>query len=89
MTIATLSILPNAIVRLEFVFQISWLGSNIALLTLWSTLVLVIVGIDAYRARRLHPAFAWSAMLAIGALYTAWLGSVTPAWDRFWMKLLA
>ena len=89
MAMATLSILPNAIVRLEFVFQIPWLGSNIALLTLWSTLVLAIVGIDAYRAGRLHPAFAWSATLAIGTLTIAWLGSVTPAWDRFWLKLLA
>jgi hypothetical protein len=89
MAMATLSILPNAIVRLELVFQIPWLGSNIALLTLWSTLVLAIVGIDAYRGGKLHPAFAWSATLAIGSLYVAWLGSVTPAWDRFWLKLLA
>ena len=89
MAMAMLCILPNAIVRLTLLSQVEFLGSNIVILTFWAFLVLCIVGIDAYRQGRLHPAFAWSASLAIGFLYLAWLGSVTPAWDRFWTAFLA
>ena len=89
MAMATLCIIPNAIVRLILFFQLSILGSNIVILTMWALIVLSIVGIDAYRIGRLHPGFAWSAPLAIGTLYLAWLGSVTPTWDRLWIHVLA
>ena len=89
MAMATLCIIPNAIARLVLFSQISILGSNIVILTMWALIVLSVVGVDAYRIGRLHPGFAWSAPLAIGTLYLAWLGSVTPTWDRLWIHVLA
>jgi hypothetical protein len=88
MAMASLCILPNAIVRLILLSNINVLGSNLVILTIWALLVLCIIGIDAYRLRRLHPAFAWSGSLAIAALYLAWLGSTTVAWNRYWIQVL-
>jgi hypothetical protein len=88
MAMATLCILPNAIVRLTLLSNIDALGSNIAILTMWALLVLCIVAIDAWRLGRLHPAFAWGAPLAIASLYLAWLASTTAAWNRYWIQLL-
>jgi len=89
MAMATLCILPNAIVRLTLLSHIGFLGSNIVILTIWASFVVCVVGIDAYRIGRLHPAFAWSAPLSIATLYLAWLASVTSAWDQFWLRSLA
>jgi len=88
MAMATLCILPNAIVRLILLSNINVLGSNLVILTMWALLVLCIIGIDAYRLGRLHPAFAWSASLAITSLYLAWLASTTTAWNRYWIQVL-
>ena len=89
MIAATLCILPNAIVRLVLISNIEFLGSNLAILTVWSSLVLAVVAGDAWRMGRLHPAFGWSAPLAIMALYAAWYGSRTALWDHYWMRTLA
>jgi hypothetical protein len=88
MAMASLCILPNAVVRLILLSNINVLGSNLVILTMWALLVLCIIGIDAYRLGRLHPAFAWSASLAIASLYLAWLGSTTAAWNRYWIQVL-
>jgi hypothetical protein len=88
MVIATLVILPNAIVRLSLLSNITFLSTNLALLTVWVVLVLAVVGSDVWRNRRLHPAFGWSAALAILALYAAWYGSRMPAWDHYWIRTL-
>ena len=88
MVMATLCILPNAIVRLVLLSNINVLGSNLVILTMWALLVLCIVGVDAYRLGRLHPAFAWSGSLAIASLYLAWLASTTTAWNRYWIQVL-
>lgn len=88
MVIATLCILPNAIVRLSILSNLDFLGTNLAIMTVWTFLVLAVVGSDVWRNRRLHPAFGWSAALAILALYAAWYGSRLPAWDHYWVRTL-
>jgi hypothetical protein len=88
MAMATICILPNALVRLILFFHLSLLGSNIRILTLWTILLIGIVAIDRRQTGRLHPAFAWSASLSITMLYLAWLVSVTAAWNRFWIRAL-
>jgi hypothetical protein len=88
MVIATLVILPNAIVRLAFLSHVEWLQTNLALLTVWVALVIAVVGSDVWRNRRLHPAFGWSAALAILALYAVWYGSRTVLWDHYWIGVL-
>jgi hypothetical protein len=89
MVIATLCILPNAIVRLSLLANLDFLGTNVAILTVWVVLVLTVVGSDVWRNRRLHPAFGWSAALAILALYAAWYGSRTMLWDHYWIRTLS
>lgn len=88
MVIATLCILPNAIVRLSLLSNLDFLSTNLAIMTVWTVLVLAVVGSDVWRNRRLHPAFGWSAALAILALYVAWYGSRTMLWDHYWIRAL-
>ena len=38
---------------------------------------------DTLRNRRLHPAFCWGGLLAIGGLNLAYVGAVSPQWIRF------
>jgi hypothetical protein len=89
MIIATLCILPNAIVRLSIISGLDFLGTNLAILTVWVLVVVALVGSDVWRNRRLHPAFGWSAALAILALYAAWYASRTALWDHYWIKTLS
>jgi hypothetical protein len=88
MIIATLCILPNAIVRLAVLSNLDFLGTNLAIMTVWVLVVLAVVGSDVWRNRRLHPAFGWSASLAILALYAAWYGSRSMLWDHYWVRTL-
>jgi hypothetical protein len=88
MLVATLCILPNAIVRLALLTHVKYLATNLVLLSLWTLLVVSIVAIDSLRNRRVHRAFAGGASVAIAALYLAWLGSRTAAWDHYWMGVL-
>lgn len=86
--LATLCILPNAIVRLSFMPWIDFLNSNFAILIAWASLVLGIVAIDVFRTRRLHPVYLWGAPFAILAIYLALVGSRSAAWDHFWLASL-
>jgi len=88
MMVATLCILPNAIVRLVLISNIRFLHSNIVIIGIWATLVFCIVGIDSKRLGRLHPASGWSSVLAVAVLILAWLESVTAAWRQFWIQML-
>jgi len=89
MIIATLCILPNAIVRLSMQTSIDIFHTNFAILSVWALIVLATVAFDSFRNGRVHPAFAWSAPIAIGLLYIAWWGSRTGIWDQFWNRVLS
>jgi len=89
MIIATLCILPNAIVRLSLQTNVDLLHTNLGILSVWTILVLSIVAFDSLRQGRVHPAFAWAAPIAIGLLFLAWWGSRTGIWDRFWTGALS
>jgi hypothetical protein len=62
MLLATFCILPNPVVRL---FIWAGFGSNIVILTVWSSLLLTIVLLESIRNRRLHPAFTFGATITI------------------------
>ena len=89
MLVATFCILPNVIVRLTILSQVQALGTNLAILWLWTLFVLSFVAFDTFRNRRLHPAFGWGAPIAIAALAIAWAGSRTAIWNQFWTGILA
>ncbi len=83
MLLATLCILPNVIVRLSFLTNIEFFTRNINLLGLWALVVIVVVALDSYRRRRLHPAFGLFGVLTIASLYAAYFVGVTNGWVRF------
>jgi len=73
LTIACL--MPSAIARLpvEFIDNrfILWIGD---------AFVLACVGFDSWRRHRLHPAFAWGAVLVVGLLHAAFQFAQTSMW---------
>jgi len=80
MLLATFCILPNPIVRL---FIWAGFGSNIIILSVWASLVAIVVFLDCLRNRRLHPAFGFGANITIAFLYFVYFGSRTPFWQHF------
>lgn len=87
--IATLSVLPNAIVRLTLNVPVfSFIQTNLGILNLWAVFCFVIIAADAIRTRRLHPVFAWGGATMGAALYLTWAISRTSAWDQFWIRSL-
>ncbi len=89
MVLATLCILPNAIVRLTLLTQDEFLTTNFGIIGVWALFVLCVVVIDTLRNRRLYPAFGWGAFIAVAALYLSWMGSRTAVWDQFWTRTLS
>ena len=83
MLLATLCILPNVIVRISFLTTKDFFQHNITLLSLWALLVLVVVALDSYRRRRVHPAFGLVGPIAVISLYAAYFVGLTPPWIRF------
>jgi len=73
LTIACL--LPSALARLPVDFI-----DNRLILWLVDALVLVCVGLDSWRKRRLHPAFGWGAALVLGVLHAAFYITQTQGW---------
>jgi hypothetical protein len=89
MIVATLCIVPNAIVRLSLLTNIDFLSKNISILSIWALFVVGVIATDSLRRRRINPAFGWSASIAIAALYIAWYISRTAAWNGYWVRVLA
>lgn len=85
MVLATLSILPNAIVRLSLIGALP-LRSNWGVLTAWAVVVACFVGADSLRIRRLHPAFASGGPIAIGGIVMAQIISTSGPWVQFWIR---
>ena len=87
--LATLSLLPNAVVRLTLnVPFLDFLQTNLSILNAWAVFSLAVLAVDALRTRRLHPVFAFGGLATATALYAAWFISRTNAWDQFWMRSL-
>ncbi len=51
--------------------------------------IFVCVGLDAFWHRRLHPVFAWGALLFVGAFHLALYFTKTPAWIAFGKSLVS
>lgn len=85
MLLATLSILPNAIVRLALIgvlpFYYNW-----EFLGLWAFMILCFVAADSLRIGRLHSTFAAGAPVAIGALVLAQIVGTSGPWVHFWVQ---
>jgi hypothetical protein len=76
--------LPDALARLPVHFMTNRL-------ILWGLdgFVLLCVAIDGIRRRRLHPAFAWGALIVLGAFHVAFHFARTPGWIAFGKRLLS
>jgi hypothetical protein len=76
--------LPDALARLPVFFMTNRL-------ILWGLdgFVLLCVGIDTLRHRRLHPAFGWGVLAVLGAFHVAFHVVQTPAWIAFGKRLLS
>jgi hypothetical protein len=77
MLLATLCMLPNAIVR------IIRLPSFIIPLVIWSLSIAVVVLIDWLVQRKLHPVFARWAAVEIATLWLAFLVGISADWQYF------
>lgn len=82
--LATFAMLPNPQLRM-----LPFISSNLLYLTLWSVQLFLLVGIDALRNRRVHPALLRGAMASVLALFVAQFASNTAAWRQFASRLVA
>jgi hypothetical protein len=84
MLLTIVCLLPSALARLPIDFL-----DNRLILWVLDALVLSCVGIDAWRHRRLHPAFGWGAAAVLGVLHAAFYLSQTPAWISFGTRMVS
>jgi hypothetical protein len=82
MLLATACMMPSAFSRipLNLTFMVSIF---VSILILFDLFVIVPAVIDTIRNRRLHPAFGWGGLIAIGALDLAYPIAISPPWLRF------
>lgn len=84
MTLAMLAVLGPAIVRLPFIND-----HNIpAAIATSTSLVLLCVGADTWRNRRLHPAFGWGGALVTGSVFVVAPFAHSSVWIGFVRRLL-
>jgi hypothetical protein len=76
--------LPDALARLPVSFM-----TNQLILVGMDGFIVICVGIDTIWHRRLHPAFAWGAVLFVAAFHLALYFTQTRAWIVFGESLLA
>jgi len=81
MLLATLTILVAAIARIPLAF-IERRGLSAAIL-LTDLCIIVVIAIDTFRYRRLHPALVWGAALFMVSMHLANIGARTEEWARF------
>ena len=76
--------LPDALARLPVSFMTNRL-------ILWGLdgFVILCVGIDTLRHRRLHPAFGWGGGIVLGAFHAAYYVARTPEWIAFGSRLVS
>jgi hypothetical protein len=76
--------LPDAIARLPVSFM-----TNQLILVGMDGFIVICVGFDTVWHRRLHPAFAWGAILFVAAFHLALYFAQTRAWIAFGESLVA
>lgn len=76
--------LPDAIARLP----VSFMTNQLILLGM-DGFIIICVGIDTLRHRRVHPAFAWGALLFVVAFHLALYFTQTRAWIAFGESLVS
>ncbi len=76
--------LPDALARLPVSFM-----TNQLILVGMDGFIIICVGIDTLWHRRLHPAFAWGALLFVAAFHLALYFTQTRAWIVFGESLVA
>jgi hypothetical protein len=82
MLLGTACMMPSAFSRIPV--NLTFMVSNmLSILILFNLFVLVCALIDTLRHRRLHPAFGWGGLLAIGGLDLAYAGAISPQWIRY------
>ncbi len=83
--------LPDALARLpvSFMSQATEADLNLRIMVGLDVFVLICVGLDTLWRRRLHPAFAWGALLFVGAFHLALYLTKTPAWIAFGESLVS
>ena len=87
MLVATLNLLPAAISRIPLDFILS--GGPLVIFGILDLVILICVGYDTLRHRRLHPAFAWGALLSVVWPVLAIQLGGTSEWNRFTSWLLS
>jgi MFS family permease len=81
MLLGTACMMPSAFSRIPA--NLTFMVSNmLSILILFNLFVVVSALIDTLRNGRLHPAFGWGGLLAIGGLDLAYVGAITPQWIR-------
>ena len=81
MLMASMGILTPAIARIPFEFIAT--GGPLVFFGLTDLVILAVVAIDTVRNRRLHPAFAWGALLVIASQPLRLRLAGTDVWMRF------
>ena len=81
MLMASMGILTPAIARIPFEFIAT--GGPLVFFGLTDLVILAVVAIDTVRNRRLHPAFAWGALLVIASQPLRLMLAGTDVWMRF------
>jgi hypothetical protein len=88
MLLATACMMPSAFSRISvnLTFMVS---GFVSILILFDLFIIVAALIDTVRNLRLHPAFGWGGLIAIGALDLAYPISISPLWLRFGTGLVS
>ncbi|MGA8087593.1 MAG: hypothetical protein WCA10_09820 [Terracidiphilus sp.] len=83
--------LPDALARLPISFMTGATEAelNLRIMIGLDVFVLISVGVDTIWHRRLHPAFAWGALLFVGAFHVALYVTQTQGWIAFGRSLIA
>lgn len=84
MILATLCMVPNALVRLT-----TWWPSFILPLVLWTLLIVAIAVTDSAIHRKFHPVFAKWAAVQICLLWLAYIVGVSTLWQSWAHRALA
>lgn len=83
--------LPDAIARLpvSFMTQATEAQLNLRIMLGLDIFILICVGVDTIRHRRLHPAFGWGASLFVCAFHLALYLTQTRSWIAFGERLVS
>ncbi len=81
MLTASMGILTPAIARIPFEFIAT--GGPLVFFGLTDLVILAVIAVDTVRNRRLHPAFAWGALLVIASQPLRLMLAGTDVWMRF------